>query len=763
MQGEPSESHSKSQSNSSGSNAQSRASVNSQRLSQMIESLQNEENENRLYATYTRPSVTSRTTTATNANVNTNTNPTIGNNFPHLPPPTDLELSGPRIGTYDVNKNNNANSQTSKSSSPALTTASLNFGAPPTIWKTATQSSQRFNDNLSSAISNYSGIVDEGIEVSYVVKNPKDSNIDYFLRNADSHYGDQQSQLEETSNGNGNGNVLDGNSANTTSKLGTPTTGSSFISTNIPQANEDLQISKISNAVKVGHHPTRMSSLNRASNLHLEERTPSMNNNNNSSNYSNITSPQTSNPTSNNHDTASQPPQRTNVATNVNVSDTRTAYSSPGLVLLGDDSEVNHLRTSSIGSGHMASESGSSSASKFNVYPQVPTAGTSAGSDSGSQVPLLLPSDSNGTQNWGHSDTTQNHKGESGQAWRHQREYGVTEKLVESADGISVVSSVVQPLQTLTDSSKNDISPVRTELKDVSPIIPRRSSARLRNKANANRVSAPAVPMIPLGVIPDTQPAYQPNATTAEGSAPQMKVEQNGLHIHQPVRIRNVESGGDLSERRRKAKSSTPSSESYYDQVLESEQSASNVGLNTNYGTSDQNVGTGTTNVSVESKREEGGESHDNDDNRYLVRPLPEVPYDNVCQARMTEGQASGNRVPSSKERVQSTDANTSSKSSTPRGKTASTTTRSKGSPRKSKKHVHSIDIDTLNQLLNVTKGTLIGSEFTNLGMQFEERKLLEKLVDSLSRLTADMILDPDRYEEGLRRLERATKALDGF
>ena len=758
----------------------------------MIESLQNEEDENRLYATYTRPVATSRTTTATNANTNTNTNTTIGNNFPHLPPPTNFELAGSRTSTTDGNKNNNGNSQTSKPSSPALTTASLNFGAPPTIWKTATQSSQRFNDNLSSAISNYSGIVDEGIEVSYVVKNPKDSNIDHFLQNVDSHYGDQQSQLEGTSNS----NMLDGNSANATSKLGTPTTGSSFISTNVPQTSEDLQISKISNAVKVGHHPTRMSSLNRASNLHLEDRAPSMNNdnNNNSSNYSNITSPQTSNLISSNRDiVASQPPQRTNVTASVNVSDTRTAYSSPGFVLLNsDDSEVNHLKTSSIGSGHMASESGSgsgsSSASRFNLYSQGPIASSVAGSDSGSQVPLLLSNGSNGTQNWGHDNITENHKGDlAHHGWSQQGEYGVTENLVESADGISVVSSVVQPLHTLTDSSKNDISPMRTELKDVSPIIPRRSSARLRNKANANRVSAPAVPMLPLGVISDTQPVYQPivastatttttttPATVAEGSAPQMKVEQNGLHIHQPVRIRSVESGSTPSERRRKAKS-TPSSEAYYDQVLGSEQGTSNIGLNTNYGTSAQNVVMGNSAVTVEQKREKddkeegGGESGEDDDNRYLVRPLPEVPYDTVYQAkttstdRVTEKQASGDRAVSSKERVDSGSVSTTSKSSTPKKKTTTNTTRSKGSPRKPKKHVHSIDIDTLNQLLNVTKGTLIGSEFTNLGMQFEERKLLEKLVDSLSRLTADMILDPDRYEEGLRRLEKATKALDGF
>lgn len=81
----------------------------------------------------------------------------------------------------------------------------------------------------------------------------------------------------------------------------------------------------------------------------------------------------------------------------------------------------------------------------------------------------------------------------------------------------------------------------------------------------------------------------------------------------------------------------------------------------------------------------------------------------------------------------------------------------------KKSKEIRSFDVDTINELLNVTSGTLIGSEFTNLGMQPKEKQLLERLVDSLSRLTADMVLDPNRYDEGLRRLNKATKALEGF
>ncbi|SCU80499.1 LADA_0B07844g1_1 [Lachancea dasiensis] len=79
------------------------------------------------------------------------------------------------------------------------------------------------------------------------------------------------------------------------------------------------------------------------------------------------------------------------------------------------------------------------------------------------------------------------------------------------------------------------------------------------------------------------------------------------------------------------------------------------------------------------------------------------------------------------------------------------------------KQELRSFDIDTISQMLNVTKGTLIGSEFANLGMKTEEKRALERLVDSLSRLTADMVLDPERFQEGMKRLDKATRALEGF
>ncbi|CAB4257208.1 similar to Saccharomyces cerevisiae YOL070C NBA1 Protein of unknown function, localizes to the bud neck and cytoplasm [Maudiozyma barnettii] len=82
---------------------------------------------------------------------------------------------------------------------------------------------------------------------------------------------------------------------------------------------------------------------------------------------------------------------------------------------------------------------------------------------------------------------------------------------------------------------------------------------------------------------------------------------------------------------------------------------------------------------------------------------------------------------------------------------------------KKKTKELRDFNVETINELLNVTKGTLIGSEFSNLGMKMEEKRLLERLVDSLSRLTADMVLEPNRYDEGLRRINKATRALEGF
>lgn len=69
----------------------------------------------------------------------------------------------------------------------------------------------------------------------------------------------------------------------------------------------------------------------------------------------------------------------------------------------------------------------------------------------------------------------------------------------------------------------------------------------------------------------------------------------------------------------------------------------------------------------------------------------------------------------------------------------------------------------TLINLLESTNGTIIGEEFDQLNLPIKEKQLIEKIVDSLSRLTLDMVLDENRYEVGITRLEKAHRVLEGF
>lgn len=59
--------------------------------------------------------------------------------------------------------------------------------------------------------------------------------------------------------------------------------------------------------------------------------------------------------------------------------------------------------------------------------------------------------------------------------------------------------------------------------------------------------------------------------------------------------------------------------------------------------------------------------------------------------------------------------------------------------------------------------GTIIGEEFNQLNIPIKEKQLIEKIIDSLSRLTSDMILDQQRYEVGIDRLEKCLRVLEGF
>lgn len=70
---------------------------------------------------------------------------------------------------------------------------------------------------------------------------------------------------------------------------------------------------------------------------------------------------------------------------------------------------------------------------------------------------------------------------------------------------------------------------------------------------------------------------------------------------------------------------------------------------------------------------------------------------------------------------------------------------------------------ETLAKLLNATEGIIIGQEFATLNIPTEEKFLIERIVDSISRLTANMMLNPARYDQSCARLERVLNVLEGF
>lgn len=69
----------------------------------------------------------------------------------------------------------------------------------------------------------------------------------------------------------------------------------------------------------------------------------------------------------------------------------------------------------------------------------------------------------------------------------------------------------------------------------------------------------------------------------------------------------------------------------------------------------------------------------------------------------------------------------------------------------------------TLVNLLESINGTVIGEEFDSLNLPTQEKHLIEKIIDLLSRLTSDMVIDESRYAEGIGRLEKALRLLEGF
>ncbi|QLL34389.1 hypothetical protein HG536_0G02500 [Torulaspora globosa] len=349
-----------------------------------------------------------------------------------------------------------------------------------------------------------------------------------------------------------------------------------------------------------------------------------------------------------------------------------------------------HLAPSSVGSGNLASESGSSSYNHLRNYEK--------------QSPVLQPPVS--------------------QAEDSQETYSA--KNLESShisDDVSIVTSIIPPLSTTVREDQEGIKPVRSETTSYNPTVPPRSKNRPRSRL----------------FIRDTLDDIETQLMA------QMRDPSPDLKSASAVT---------------RSSTNTYHSDAYFS------------------ATSHQNTG-------EDNSREHSEEPDEfNDDDIYLERPLPKVPSpvrrDSTIRAQEKQR---GDTQPSPDKPTCDDDDDmyedidvtvnldldeTEDKRPTTNKTQDGTKSKVKPSPKKKhgkrkKQELRSFDVDTLTQLLNVTKGTLIGSEFANLGMKIEEKRALERLVDSLSRLTADMVLDPDRYEEGLRRLDKATKALEGF
>lgn len=88
---------------------------------------------------------------------------------------------------------------------------------------------------------------------------------------------------------------------------------------------------------------------------------------------------------------------------------------------------------------------------------------------------------------------------------------------------------------------------------------------------------------------------------------------------------------------------------------------------------------------------------------------------------------------------------------------------RSRRPKRESSSELKPFSYNTLVHLLESINGAVIGEEFETLHLPIKEKQLIEKIIDLLSRLTLDMVLDEHRYEIGLERLEKAHRVLEGF
>lgn len=86
-----------------------------------------------------------------------------------------------------------------------------------------------------------------------------------------------------------------------------------------------------------------------------------------------------------------------------------------------------------------------------------------------------------------------------------------------------------------------------------------------------------------------------------------------------------------------------------------------------------------------------------------------------------------------------------------------------RGKKSKKKNELKPFSYTTLVNLLESVNGTIIGEEFAKLNLPVREKQLIEKIIDLLLRLTLDMVIDEQRYDVGIKRLEKALRALEGF
>lgn len=385
-----------------------------------------------------------------------------------------------------------------------------------------------------------------------------------------------------------------------------------------------------------------------------------------------------------------KPVERLNSTYSKNSNKSEATERNPAEILESNDSlrllsmNKHHLAPSSVGSGNLASESGSSYYNHHRIEDK---------RDS-------IPKSENFSEMYGAKASSS----------------------PDETDNVSIVTSIIPPLSTTLRDDSEGINPVRSETTSFNPTVPPRSKNRPRSRL----------------FIRDTLDDIE--SQLMEQMRDPVPLDKNTVT---------------------RSSTNTNHSDAYFSAASYQESEDNDI------------------NETVIGSR------HFNDD-KYLGRPLPKVPSplrrDSTIRALGKQGE-----VPTSTEEagllenendddlyedldetenqkiegldIKSSPSVKSSASKKPKPKPS----HKKRQTKKKRQELRSFDVDTLSQLLNVTKGTLIGSEFANLGMKIEEKRALEKLVDSLSRLTADMVLDPDRYEEGLRRLDKATKALEGF